>query len=331
MITITPFFKAALCGAGLLLASMFACAAEVPKLINYQGKLTNATGEALPDGEYSVKFELYDAATDGNLVWGESRTVTLIKGVFNVALGGSGSLPVVGAAVNDIGFAFGDSNRFLQTTIVSGPEGTLDQVLTPRQQMNSVPFSLATRFSPVSGSIIMHHDYSGLAPVPRGWMICDGSVIGQPAYDSIHGDGAWERDGLDESNLLGKLTPDLRDRYAVGASVLNWPGVEAVPFQGNQDHRIDLSHSHTVDVHSHRWLRQDSRGYGKDSYNSSGNLVDMSNGQPNTGKRIVINTAQEGLTGTYYTDRQSPGTDSQLSANQSIQPESVQVFYIIKL
>lgn len=221
MITITPFFKAALCGAGLLLASMFACAAEVPKLINYQGKLTNATGEALPDGEYSVKFELYDAAADGNLVWGESRTVTLIKGVFNVALGGAGSQPVAGAAVNDIGFAFGQSNRFLQTTIVSGPGGGIGQVLAPRQQMTGVPYAVEAQHAAQATEADnagrlggegpafwlppgMISAYGGASDPPGGWLICDGREVSRTEYEALWlaiGESYGPGDGTTTFNL----------------------------------------------------------------------------------------------------------------------------------
>jgi microcystin-dependent protein len=211
MITFS-FFKAALYGAGLLLASMVACAAEVPKLINYQGKLTNATGEALPDGEYSVKFELYDAAADGNLVWGESRTVTLIKGVFNVALGGAGSQPVAGAAVNDIGFAFGGSNRFLQTTIISGPNVQEGTALLPRQQMTSVPYAVTALHGVPAGTVV---PFAGTV-VPEGWVQCEGQLLNgaDPQYARLRAAiSTTYGSGADNEFRV----PDLRGRTPIGS------------------------------------------------------------------------------------------------------------------
>ncbi|HYA12172.1 MAG TPA: hypothetical protein VEF37_04245, partial [Thermodesulfovibrionales bacterium] len=37
----------------------------VPQLVNYQGALTDASGTPVPDGQYSVVFNIYDVATGG--------------------------------------------------------------------------------------------------------------------------------------------------------------------------------------------------------------------------------------------------------------------------
>ena len=94
---------------------------SIPQLINYQGKLTNAEGIAL-EGQYELEVRLFDSATNGTLIWSEKRMVAVIEGVFNVALGGEGAQAIAGATVNDIGFAFGGPERFLETRIVAGPE-----------------------------------------------------------------------------------------------------------------------------------------------------------------------------------------------------------------
>jgi len=38
--------------------------------INYQGALTDPTGAPLSDGQYSIQFSLWDAATSGSQLWG---------------------------------------------------------------------------------------------------------------------------------------------------------------------------------------------------------------------------------------------------------------------
>src|SRR3989344_1686197 len=71
--------------------------------INYQGKLTDSSGNAVTD-VYNMQFKLYDAATGGNLIWmetlcyssdngdncagsGTDSRVTVTSGLFSVLLG----------------------------------------------------------------------------------------------------------------------------------------------------------------------------------------------------------------------------------------------------
>jgi len=40
--------------------------ADIPRKINYQGKLTDASGKLVADGSFDMVFSIYDAATGGN-------------------------------------------------------------------------------------------------------------------------------------------------------------------------------------------------------------------------------------------------------------------------
>ncbi|MFZ5986794.1 MAG: hypothetical protein ACOYWZ_06695, partial [Bacillota bacterium] len=42
---------------------------DIPKLINYQGKVTNQDGTPVSDGSYSMEFKLYNVPTGGNALW----------------------------------------------------------------------------------------------------------------------------------------------------------------------------------------------------------------------------------------------------------------------
>ena len=64
--------------------------AEIPQMIGYQGMVTDATGDPVADGSYSMRFRIYNTSTGGTPLWDSgSRTVSLYDGIFNVLLGES--------------------------------------------------------------------------------------------------------------------------------------------------------------------------------------------------------------------------------------------------
>jgi len=66
----------------------------IPQLINYQGKLTDSSGESLT-GDFSMTFAMYDSEVGGNLLWEEGpRDVTVNEGLFSVLLGEVNPIPL---------------------------------------------------------------------------------------------------------------------------------------------------------------------------------------------------------------------------------------------
>src|ERR1051325_4832961 len=47
-----------------------ASAQTVPSLINYQGRLSDSNGAALPTADYRLTFNIYDTSLGGTLIWG---------------------------------------------------------------------------------------------------------------------------------------------------------------------------------------------------------------------------------------------------------------------
>jgi len=115
----------------VLLAGAAAQAQSVPPLVNYQGMLTDAAGNP-QTGTKKLEFNLYDAATGGNKVWGPQifDSVPLVTGMFNVCLG------TTDAGGKSITNAFAGENRYLGMKVDSGTE------LVPRQQILSTPFAI---------------------------------------------------------------------------------------------------------------------------------------------------------------------------------------------
>ena len=93
--------------------------------VNYQGRLADSGGSPL-DGSYGMTFALYDAASDGSLVWGpEGHTaVPVSDGLFSVGMGSqtSGGIPT----------STWNGDRYLEITVGG-------ETLSPRELIRSVP------------------------------------------------------------------------------------------------------------------------------------------------------------------------------------------------
>ena len=213
----------------------------VPQLINYQGKLADAQGQAPETGDYTLSFSIYDepflppcssetsregtpkAIDCARRVWGpqvfDGKTdavghglqVPVVRGYFNVILG---PYDIRGTPILQ---GFMSSNRFLEVTVGGG-----DPVI-PRQQVLSTPFALASAGAVPVGGIIA---YSGdPASLPDNWMICNGDDIDDT-----------------DSPLYGTSVPDLRGLFVRGTEA---------PVRTGAIGGIDtISHSHdfTMDV-----------------------------------------------------------------------------------
>ena len=62
----------------VLLAMTSLVSAGVPQLINYQGQLTDGSGDPVDDGSYQIKFKIY-GSPDGydSLWWSGFQSVSL--------------------------------------------------------------------------------------------------------------------------------------------------------------------------------------------------------------------------------------------------------------
>jgi len=105
------------------------------------------------------------------------------------------------------------------------------------------------------GAVEMFHTFNSTVSVPRGWMICNGDEVNETNYEALHGAGTYTTDVVSTSPLLNKFLPDMADRYAVGAldttqdAADAWSRVNGDYF-GNENHTIDISHTHTS-THNH--------------------------------------------------------------------------------
>jgi hypothetical protein len=112
----------------LLVISTLPINAEVPSLMNYQGRLTDQAGNPVADLPHNVTFKIYDE-TD-TVRWEESHTITTVDGLFTVQLGSNGS-PLTADVFNY-------AECWLGITVDTEPE------VTPRTRLNTVPYAFKT-------------------------------------------------------------------------------------------------------------------------------------------------------------------------------------------
>jgi len=67
---------------------------EVPSLMNYQGRLTDASGDPVPDSNYTMIFTIYRDSTGSVPIWTETQDgVPVQDGFFTVLLGSVNPIP----------------------------------------------------------------------------------------------------------------------------------------------------------------------------------------------------------------------------------------------
>ncbi|MEO0026565.1 MAG: hypothetical protein ABIK54_07375, partial [candidate division WOR-3 bacterium] len=97
----------------------------IPRMLSYQGKLTDSLGNPVPDSSYQLTFRLYTQQSGGTAFWNETQTVQLKSGLFSVLLG----------SVNPIPYVPDPGGLYLSLQIGAGTE------LTPRLRIVSTAYS----------------------------------------------------------------------------------------------------------------------------------------------------------------------------------------------
>lgn len=124
---------------------------SVPAAINYQGKLTDSEGHAVPGGYYDVQFKIWDHPTqagEGNYIWGRVFSLNVASnGMFNVLLSDSGGTLSTGSSAGKFDSlleAFENPNRYLGLSIARTPQGPIASPveISPRQQLVTAPYAI---------------------------------------------------------------------------------------------------------------------------------------------------------------------------------------------
>lgn len=164
-----PWLLVGILGATLWLSTGLAGAAPAlkrllqlggpPQLINYQG-IVKQSGAPF-DGSGPFSFAIYDAATGGTQLWTSgSVNLTVTDGLFNVMLGDTSQ----GQNALDSSIFADNSQSYLEVTFDS-------EILTPRQQLVSVPYALRAEYSQKL--------------IADSSTVCNSTAVGTIRYNSI--------------------------------------------------------------------------------------------------------------------------------------------------
>lgn len=142
--------------------------AGVPKILSFQGRLTDSSGNLLGSNgtNYFFKFAIFNAVSGGTQLWpadpiASSATITLkvTQGVFNALLGDTT------AGFEAIGLDFATSDYFLEVRV--SELGSTFDTLTPRQRI--VASGFAVNADTVHGGLFINAtgvgQFGGLATV----------------------------------------------------------------------------------------------------------------------------------------------------------------------
>jgi hypothetical protein len=231
---------ATLCCMAALFAAGAACQAQVPKTISYQGVLIDAGGGAVPDGNYSMTFTLYDSESGGNILWTETQpTVAVNKGIFSAILG----------ILNPISIPF-DQPYWLGIRVGGGAE------LAPRIRLTSAAYSFRAEDANSVNGIAASATPTANALYPLGSNATFPAEVlpsGLPpgAHAGTHNEGGPDAitvtNDLIQNGTIGSL--DLADN-AVTAAKLAPDVVSSVDGVTNDGGNIDLVPGSNISITS---------------------------------------------------------------------------------
>jgi microcystin-dependent protein len=229
-----------LCSLGCAALALLLCGApalaQSPRLIPFQGRVTDGAGQPL-QGVYRVTFVIYDEATGGEALFTETHAdVRVIAGQINVLLGSLVSLDDPNGDQNTadaVSFDGALRPRFLGIKVGAGT----NQEMVPRHQL--VPsFHARTADTTVAGGVdteqladgavtIKKIDPTVLIPAgaimpyagstaPPGWVLCDGTEYDGtlPEFVALY-DAIGTSFGAGSGANLFKV-PDLRGQFLRG-------------------------------------------------------------------------------------------------------------------
>jgi hypothetical protein len=131
--------------------------------MNFQGRLANASGTAMPDGLYNMKFRIFDAASGGTQQWTETRETTnrvqVTNGMFSTQLGDVTGLPVSIFTTQNLYFEIEMPSVATATCSTASCASYTEGPMTPRNKLGSSAYAFnADTIDGIDGSSLARND-----------------------------------------------------------------------------------------------------------------------------------------------------------------------------
>jgi hypothetical protein len=197
----------------LMIASQSAHAGNFPKVINYQGMLTQSDGQTpVEDGTYHLTFKIYGSSSGDDSLWIEHHPIVQVAGgLFNILLGSVTSLDLPFDDTYWLGVKVGNDSEF-----------------SPRIQLTSVGYAHRAL---VADSAVKAISAGGL----DGW-VDDGTVVRlEDSTDKV---------GIGTSNPVAPLHIDYNSWAPPGSSaglIVRNTAVSTSPHWGQAEIALDPS------------------------------------------------------------------------------------------
>lgn len=169
--------------------------AATPGTMSLQGVLAGPDGAAVPDGDYTTTFTLWDASDGGSALWTETLSVPVSRGIYDVTLGETSPLSA----------SLFDGARYLGIAVDPDPE------MTPRRRVTATAFAFrAEEADALSGHLPEDFVQKGESAAVTASMIADSAVgglqISSGAVGSGHiADGAIAASDLADGLVLSQM------------------------------------------------------------------------------------------------------------------------------
>lgn len=190
-------------GMNLWMPSTSFAVTSIPAKINFQGRLTNSTGNVLADGSYNMRLRLYSALTGGAAVWSEDRLVsatngvTVTNGLFSIRLGDVTTIPA--SLFNNQTYA----NLYFEVELPTPATATsalptwTEGAMTPRNPLASSAYSFnsetldgldSSAFAQIGSSNVLTglNTFRNSTNSTASFAIQDSSGVGLLSADSIN-------------------------------------------------------------------------------------------------------------------------------------------------